>query len=81
MKIRLQQVGQFTCVPLPGAVVRTPGYQPGDEVEVEFEPHSKTIRIRPSVSEEAAVVDEDLPAIAEQLIQRHQAVLRELARL
>lgn len=81
MRIRLQQVGQFTCVPLPGAVMRTSGFQPGDEVELVFEPLSRTVRIKPPASQEAAVVDRDLPVIAEALIERHQAVLRELARL
>ncbi len=74
MRIRLEKVGPYTCLPLPEAVASTTSFAPGSEVDVIFDEKRSQLIVRAlgtgpipdaSAGNAAALVDEFLNAYAE----------------
>ena len=79
MRIKLQQVSNFVCLPLPPSVAGLRGFGVGDEVEVIVDEARGQVVLRPAGAADAAL--EPNPEFADALdefIDRYGAVLTEL---
>ena len=80
MRIKLQQVSNFVCLPLPPSVAAQRGFGVGDEVEVVHDEARGQLVIRPAgAASEPVAANPEFAAAVDEFIGRYGAVLTELA--
>jgi hypothetical protein len=80
MRIKLQQIQNFVCLPLPPSLTSQRGFGAGDEVEVIHDPERGQIVIRPAGAAGTATNPEFAEAL-EEFLGRYGPALTELAAL
>jgi len=79
MRIKLQQVSNFVCLPLPPAIASQRGFGVGDEVEVILDEARGQVLLRPAGAESGAVeANPEFAAALDEFVARYGAVLTEL---
>ncbi|MEN8151119.1 MAG: hypothetical protein ABFS86_14985 [Planctomycetota bacterium] len=79
MRIKLQQVSNFVCLPLPPSVAGQRGFGVGDEVEVIFDEDRGQVVFRPAGAETDPVeANPEFAAALDEFIARYGTVLTEL---
>jgi len=82
MRIKLQQVSNFVCLPLPPSLAGERGFGAGDEVEVIHDRERGQIVVRPAgAAVGAANANPEFVAALEEFLERHGQALMELAAL
>jgi hypothetical protein len=83
MRVKLQDVGGFTCVPLPADAASHPAFTPGAEVEVIWDPARAQLVVR-TIGASRAMDDQFADAFemaTSDFLQRYEQALHELAAL
>ena len=79
MLIKLQQVSNFVCIPLPPSIAALRGFGVGDELELILDEARGQIVLRPAGAEAAPVeANPEFAAALDEFITRYGAVLTEL---
>ena len=81
MRIKLQMVQNFVCLPLPPSLTQQRGFQAGDEVEIVPDPERGQLIVRPAGAAPAAAAAPDFSGALEEFLARHAQAMAELAAL
>ena len=82
MRIRLQQLGDYVCVPLPTSISKSLRFAEGVEVDLVVDADRQQLIVRPATGGvmETAKAADFAPAV-EEFLQRYAPVLSEMAAL
>jgi hypothetical protein len=82
MRIKLQEISNFVCLPLPPSLTSAKGFRAGDEVEVIHDAERGQIVIRPAGLVGAAfAANPDFAPAVDEFLGRYAQAMTELAAL
>jgi bifunctional DNA-binding transcriptional regulator/antitoxin component of YhaV-PrlF toxin-antitoxin module len=82
MRIKLQMIQNFVCLPLPPSLTAERGFQAGDEVEIVPDPERGQIIVRRADAAASAIAaTPDFSGALEEFLARHAQAMAELAAL